>query len=596
MRVEGKELICEQCEIMPEKRRAYLKGGIPKIKQVKLRIMLMEPINEFLQPGGTYKKYIWKMKQHQMHVKLLGSKFGVRMCYHYFQDNDGVVVAEMDYSERYQPIPMHEIQSENFGKDADVSMEIRIVSFQDTNMSQRIVSYSHLSNEKPQIAATTFQNTIDMLNNFKERGEVIDDNYNMIIYITDGCAGQYKCGTALYLLAMQAQKTGKVMYHFVKCAGHGKCRCDAEGGCHKTFCDTAFDKLVTVPKRQMEGNRWAPSHRVKGGSIVSLASTEFNILQDDDYIRGARSHSCWKKKEEQRIISERRFILRQPGSANFLPLKMEAVGFNKGKNMGLHAHHNFVADPEVLGYTVMARRIPCLCQGCSSRFKKPIEQRYSNPCNDCKYWRIYLGWNDWRTIVFRKGKDCKVNELLVAQQWTLHKISARTAEQIVPGKFGAYLVDDVIKYYLVRWTTVPWIVRDGPLDTDGGVAREGEWVCKGLWLNDVPCALSWFYVGEKEVVVRCQIVLCPNFDMQEHSAMNDLPRMNANHRTTVLLLNPICLSEEYHNVLMDSTSLREGLDYEEEIPDSASESSKSDEEMDDKEDDDGENSETEDEQ
>ncbi len=89
-------------------------------------------------------------------MNLLGSKFGVRMCYQYFQDNDGVVVAEMDYSERYQPVPMREIQSENFAKDADVSMEIRIVSFQDIDMSRRIVSYFHLSDEKPQIAATTF--------------------------------------------------------------------------------------------------------------------------------------------------------------------------------------------------------------------------------------------------------------------------------------------------------------------------------------------------------------------------------------------------------------------------------------------------------
>jgi hypothetical protein len=305
MQVESKESICEQCETMLEERRAYLKGGIPKVKQVKLRIMLTEPLNEFLQQRGTYEKYLWKMKQHQMHVKLLGSKFRVRMCYHYFQNNDGVLVAEMDYSERYQPVPMRGIQSENFGKDTDVSIEIRIVSFQDADMSRRVVSYSHLSDEKPQIAATTFQNTNDMLNDLKERQEVIDDNYNMIIYITDGCAGQYKCGTALYLLTILAQNTGKVLYHFVKCAGHGKCRCDAEGGCHKTFCDTAFDKFVTVPERQMEGNRWAPSHRVEGGSIVSLARTVFNILQDDDYIRGARSHSRWKKKEERRIISER---------------------------------------------------------------------------------------------------------------------------------------------------------------------------------------------------------------------------------------------------------------------------------------------------
>ena len=117
------------------------------------------------------------------------------MCNDHFKQNDGVIVVEMDYSERYQPVPMHEIQLENFAKDADVSMEIRIVSFQDTNMSRQTLSYSHLSDKKPQIAATSFQNTIQMLNDLKERGNLSHDNFNMMVFITDSCSGQYKCGT-----------------------------------------------------------------------------------------------------------------------------------------------------------------------------------------------------------------------------------------------------------------------------------------------------------------------------------------------------------------------------------------------------------------
>ena len=61
---------------------------------------------------------------------------------------------------------------------------------------------------------------------------------------------------------------------------------------------------------------------------------------------------------------------------------------------------------------------------------------------------------------------------------------------------------------------------------------------------------------------------------------NDLPRMNTNYRASILLLNPICLSDKNHDILMDAASLREGLDYDEEIPDSASESSESNNEMD----------------
>ncbi len=84
MRDKGKEPICEQRESMPNMKRANLKGGIPKVKQVILWIMLTEPLNDFLSPRGTYKTYLWKMFKHQMHIKLLGSTFGVRMCYDFF--------------------------------------------------------------------------------------------------------------------------------------------------------------------------------------------------------------------------------------------------------------------------------------------------------------------------------------------------------------------------------------------------------------------------------------------------------------------------------------------------------------------------------
>ena len=200
-------------------------------------------------------------------------------------------------------------------------------------------------------------------------------------------------------------------------------------------------------------------------------------------------------------------------------------------------------------------------------------QKYSNPYDDCKYWTMYLGWNDWRQINFHKKKDCDTDEHERAQQWTLNKIGERMAELIVISQYGACLVDDRIKYYLAQWTLGPWKVEDGSLETDGGVAREGEWVCKGLWLNDVDHAPRWFWLSNKEVVVRCQFVLCSQLVLQEHNTDNDLPRMNAQYRESVLKLNPMRLSDENHAILMDAARLREGLDYVEEIPDSFLETS-----------------------
>ncbi len=243
--------------------------------------------------------------------------------------------------------------------------------------------------------------------------------------------------------------------------------------------------------------------------------------------------------------------------------------------MGLQAHHHFIADPEIPLYVIMARRIPCLCDGCSSRLKKDIVEQYCNPCNDCKYWSIYKGWNDWRTINFKKETKCELDDVISAKEWTLQSIGGRMAQQIRIGMYGAYLVDDRIRYYLVQWTCNPWLVENGSLETDGELARKGEWVCKGVWMNDINRAPCWFWQSEKEVVVRCQSILCSDVRLIEHSSDNDLPQMNGQYRLSMLALNPIRLSDENHDILMDAASLRDGLDYKEEVPDDCSDESDS---------------------
>ncbi len=247
MQVEGKEHICRACETMSDERKSKLKRGTPRVKQVRLQIMLTEMMSNFMKPGGTYKTYLWKMLFHSTHVKLLGSRFCMSMVHDYAATTDGLIVCEMDYSERYQPMSMHKIQSENFGKDKDVSMEIRIVTYTgrfdgpNSALTKQVILYGHISDEKLQIAATT------LFEDIHHRQELTEKNYFLIILITDGCTGQYKSGTATFMLAMHAQATGKIFFQVVKCARHGKCHYGAERGCHKTFCDEFFDRHVITP-------------------------------------------------------------------------------------------------------------------------------------------------------------------------------------------------------------------------------------------------------------------------------------------------------------------------------------------------------------
>jgi hypothetical protein len=129
-----------------------------------------------------------------------------------------------------------------------------------------------------------------------------------------------------------------------------------------------------------------------------------------------------------------------------------------------------------------------------------------------------------------------------------------------------------IKYYLVQWMLQPWKIESGTIKTICGEAHAGEYVCRGLWLNNVDRAPQWYTLSEEEVIVRCQCVLCSDLELLPHGIDNDLPPwLNRRYLELVLAtMKAMRLMIETHNQLMDLVSLWEGLDYEEDCNDSDS--------------------------
>ena len=240
--------------------------------------------------------------------------------------------------------------------------------------------------------------------------------------------------------------------------------------------------------------------------------------------------------------------------------------------MGIRAHSNFVADPEIAGYAVMARRNPCFCGPCKERFKKPVGERYKNPCDDCEYWEMYRGLNDWRKITFEPATNCDGDEMIDSLAFTLRGLGERMKNRIVEAGFGAYHADGKYSYYLVQWTEKPWQIESDCVKKCGAEycqLFEGDWVCHGKWLNYVPYANHWYTVSEVEVLVRCQTILHSDVKLAPHSHENKLPGMNPASRAQALALNPLRVTDEDHDFLMDAASLMEGLDYEVDIPDAS---------------------------
>ena len=74
------------------------------MKTIKLQVMISEMMRDFMKPDGTYQTWLHSMFFHISHVKVLGTKFCGKMCYDVAEEMDGVMVVEIDYSERYQPV------------------------------------------------------------------------------------------------------------------------------------------------------------------------------------------------------------------------------------------------------------------------------------------------------------------------------------------------------------------------------------------------------------------------------------------------------------------------------------------------------------
>ncbi len=569
---------CKICSLMGQEEKEELKDGPPSIKMIKVRAKLAEKMKDFMKPGGTYEEFMWKMYYHAAHARLLGSRFCGRMCYEFAELRDDIMLFELDYAEKWQQVANGEIQPEHFGKDASVSMEVCIATIKDVledgSRKKKTLSYATLSDQKKQVAATTMANIFKVLDDIFSKDNLTMDDVQMIIDITDGCPAQYKCYTALWTLSVISKRTGKLYFRCVKCAGHGKCRCDAEGGKHKTRADRAFDNFVVLPETGIAGVHTVPTHRVENGALMSLAEVMFGILDDDEYRFGARTHQAQRARDENRVISERRFLLRLLDEAKNMGVRMTAhedFDFEDGQYMGLRAYHNFVADALIEGYAIMTRRIPCLCPPCRARFDLPTpKERYQNPCDDCEYWEMYRGWNDWKEIRFAPTTKCDEDDLMESQALTLQIIGEKMAKSITVGGFGGYLADaDRLKYYLVKWTSAPWQVGTDGMINDGVndvSVSKGDWICKGVWLDYVPRARQWYTVSEDEVHVRCQTVLQSDLDLTPHGPDNELPTMNAASREAAIERSCIQLSDEDHDFLMDAAGDREELDYEMEVP------------------------------
>jgi len=553
---------------------------------------------EFMKENGTYQKHMQHFLYHCFLIVMCGTRVAGKMAETVVRSNDHMLLARADHTERYQPSPNGELQSEGLGQEDSVSIEGRSLLIKAVGTDEfKKVLYAHCSDDKHQNAATVMLNILYMLDDIDKRKEMPSSLLKRIIEIVDGCAVQYRCGTVLYSLALLAQRRRTRLTRLVQAPGHGKAEIDGALGTDKTYGDSVFDRQPVLAEDEDEEvdiwaelrepstlnednsvqpathsvanrvNRRVPIYKMEGGKKLSLAKRVYEILSDPN--------RTFSQSLDKRVFKERRYHHRPVSVANNHRLKMTAVGFPDEKRSGMGSTYCFMADPD-LGLKIAACRFFCGCKGCEKRYDLPsIEERYEGAAKECKFWEVFKkddesGYNDPMILSFVKANNCNEKEYNETLEVALNDIGMHMSSSVVEGHYGAYSVDHdkFVRYYLVQWVGTPRkLEQDEVVDNDGELVQlfKDEWVCDGIWLNNVERAKYWYWVGDKTITVRMKNVLHSDLEMKELSADNPLPRMNARSKETYTAKKPIKLDEEDHDELMNESHRRDEFDYEEEF-------------------------------
>ena len=163
------------------------------------------------------------MRSHNCTDVLLGKNYKKKTCYECARQSKCVIKTERDFAERLSLTENDQQQHEYFNKDKSLGIEGVTAYFKPKNSDDyELRFYSFLSTDKKQDGKVVYANIKLMLDHIKSdtiegtevRWKIIDD--------TDGCAVQYRCGTALWVLHKLSNEMNFVYDRGIDAEGHGK--------------------------------------------------------------------------------------------------------------------------------------------------------------------------------------------------------------------------------------------------------------------------------------------------------------------------------------------------------------------------------------
>jgi hypothetical protein len=263
--------------------------------------------------------------------------------------------------------------------------------------------HSHLADKSKQDASSTHAHMEEVLiNHLRGGGKIKLDGTTIMFDHTDGCAKQYRCALALFLLSLLAQVHNIVIDRAVGAPGHGK---DIVDGLNATDKRLLSEKMcmIEIPEVNESAKRIAPEAMANGVS-KSLAVECARLLSDATRHQGVKSQGKYAKREAIAVMTQRHYHVQQQEDVLFGGMKMELHGLDSVRGQthnGLMAHYNIRADPKLGVGRVALRRVPCGCKQCMLQLLEPWtpglaadkQPRYA-PSLNCHWWPLFEGLNN----------------------------------------------------------------------------------------------------------------------------------------------------------------------------------------------------------
>jgi hypothetical protein len=406
--------VCVQCQADPSP-----PAKAPKVRSRKHLTLLERPIGVFHR--DYYLPSLEKLAYHRPHCRILSKDHCGNARLAAFKRRPSVRTRR-DYAERLAAAFNLEAQHEHFGNGRSLSMEGSSVEtfckaaaeayaagvWQMDEADLRMVFHSHFSDDSRQDAATTHAHMTVLFDELRSIGELMagltvwDD--------TDGCAKQYRCGTAIYLLSVLASAFDITIDRAIGAPGHGKDLVDGLNATDKMYLRKMMC-MVGTPEANDSEKRMA-AHSMLEGAKKSLAEECARLCSLPERSGGVKSEGGKRaKREGEAKMKERRYHVQDPAGIQFPNLKMSAVGFEAGEHNGIIAHYNVRVSKDLGVGKAAVRRVPCACDACLSQLDEPWkpgvepenQPRFASSTK-CIYWPNFKqgagepGLNDWKII------------------------------------------------------------------------------------------------------------------------------------------------------------------------------------------------------